>query len=383
MKPSLNLALVGAGFIGRSHALAIHAVNRTFPDVPLQAVPLILAELDARRAEEAAGRLGFQSWTANWEEAVDRADAVILATPSFMHMPIARRTLEQGKPLLCEKPVGLSAAQAAELAALAAAKSTPVAVGFTYTRLPLVRHAKHLIEGGTLGKVVHVRGRHAEDYLADPDAPHSWRLDAATAGRCGALGDLGYHIVAILRELCGPISGLSGISRTVHAQRPDPADGGRLRPVDNEDYAAAVVRFESGAVGTIEASRVAAGRKMDLSFEIVCERGTIAFDAERMNELQVYETGGEQASEGFRRILANPAHPGYAGFLPAPGHQIGFNDLKTIELKEFLEAVAAGRTAAPDLEDATRVSRLCEAILDSSESGCWIADPELYAGKVQ
>src|SRR5690606_3390754 len=162
MKRDLNLALVGAGFIGRSHALAIHAVNRVFPTCALRAQPFILAEANQGRAADAAAEFGFRHWTASWEEAVDRADAVVLATPSFMHRPVALRTLEQGKPLLCEKPVGLSAAEAQELAELAERRGAPVGVGFTYARLPLVRHAKSLIDGGTLGRVVPVRGRHAE-----------------------------------------------------------------------------------------------------------------------------------------------------------------------------------------------------------------------------
>src|SRR5690606_5121645 len=182
---------------------------------------------------------------------------------------------------------------------------------------------------GKLGRVLHVRARHVEDYLADPQAPHSWRLAAASAGRYGALGDLGYHILAILRLLCGPIAEIGGFASTIFAERP--AGGARAR-VENEDYASALLRFESGAIGTVETSRVALGRKMEVSFEIVCEGGTLAFDAERMNELRFYEAGQPADAQGFRTILANAAHPGYAGFLPAPGHQIGFNDLKTIEL---------------------------------------------------
>lgn len=381
MQRDLKFALVGAGFIGRSHALAIHAVNRTFPSVPIGAKAHILAELDEGRARRAAAELGFDRWTTSWEEAVDEADAVVIAVPSFMHRAIALRALEQGKPLLCEKPVGLAVGEAAELHAAAVRTGAPNAVGFTYVRQPVVQHARQIIESGALGRVLHLRGRHAEDYLADPAVPHSWRLNAATAGRYGALGDLGYHIIAMLRMICGPIAGLSGVTRTVHATRPDPASGGQPRVVDNEDYAAAVLRFENGAVGTVEASRIAAGRKMDISFEITCERGTIAFDGERMNELEVFEVGQAQAEQGFRRILANPAHPFYAGFLPAPGHQLGFNDLKTIELAMFLTAIAEGKCAAPDLSDALRISRICEALLDSADTGRWIENPEDYAGK--
>ena len=371
----INLALVGAGFIGRSHALAIHAVNHVFPDCPARARAFILAENTAERAREAARLLGFEQSTGDWEEAVDRADAVIIAAPSMLHAPVTERAIMRKKPVLCEKPVGLCAAEAARLADLAGAAGVVHAVGFTYARLPLVRHARTLIESGQLGRVLHVRGRHAEDYLADPKAPHNWRLSAASAGRYGALGDLGYHILAVLRLLCGPIAELSGNVSTIFAERPA---GGTTLAVENEDYASALLRFDSGAVGTIETSRVALGRKMDVSFEIVCEGGTLVFDGERMNELRLYEAGQPVDVQGFRTILANASHPDYAGFLPAPGHQIGFNDLKTIELRAFLEGIASGRPVAPDLRDAACISRICDAILDSSATGTRIADPENY-----
>jgi predicted dehydrogenase len=373
MTPDIRFALIGGGFIGRSHALAIHAANLAFPDLPLRTRAHILAEGDEARARDAAARLGFDHWTASWEEAVDAAQAVVIAVPGFLHFPIAERVLRQGKPLLCEKPVGLGADEARQLAALAETSGSVHAVGFTYVRLPLVRYAKSLLDSGRFGRILQVRGRHFEDYLADPSAPHGWRLSRKTAGRFGALGDLGYHIIAILRFLCGPIAELSGLARTFHAKRP--AMGGS-EPVENEDYASATLVFENGAVGVVETSRVALGRKMEVSFEIVCEGATIVFDAERMNELRIYEAGQGEISAGFRTVLANASHPDFAAFLPAPGHQIGFNDLKTIEIAAFMRGIAERRSVAPDLHDAARISAICDAILDSSASGRRIARPE-------
>lgn len=372
----LRLALIGAGFIGKSHALAMHAVDRVFPRRGLRCRPYIIAEADEARARVAADALGFPEWTTSWEQAIDRADAVVIAVPSALHRAIAAHAIAARKPLLCEKPVGLSSQEASELGAAAAAAGVSNAVGFTYVRAPMVQHAKALLASGKLGKPVHFTGRHVEDYLADAEAPHSWRLSRDTAGRCGALGDLGCHILSIARELCGPIAGLVGTARTVHARRPIAAGASATKPVENEDYASAMLRFADGTPGLIETSRVAHGRKMDLSFELTCERGTIRFEAERLNELKLYLAGEDAANAGFRTILVNPLHPDYAGFLPAPGHGLGFNDLKTIELHQFLEAVAAGRTASPDLHDASRIARLCEAILDSAESGRWIEQPE-------
>lgn len=373
MRERYRIGLVGAGFIGRAHALAIRAVSGIFPDGPA-GEPAVLADLDGARAERLAAATGFARATTDWRAAVDGSDVVVIAVPSDGHAEIARACIAAGKPFLCEKPVGLSAAEAAALAAEAEAAGVPNAVGYTYVRAPMVQEAKRLIASGRLGRPLHVYGRHFEDYLASPEAPFSWRLDASLAGRCGALGDLGCHILSILRTLVGPVEALSGSATLVHAERTD-ADG-RRRRVENEDHAAAHLRFAGGLPGTVEVSRVALGRKMDVAFEVSCERGAIRFDGERTNELQVLLTDGEAATAGFRRVLAGPAHPAFAAFLPAPGHGLGFNDLKTIEIAAFLAAVAEGRSLDPDLSEAARIGRLCEAVLDSAASGGWIRDPE-------
>jgi predicted dehydrogenase len=368
------MALVGAGFIGRSHGLAIRAVNGVFADCAIDAHAHILADSDPIRLARASASLGFDRSTTDWRIAVDDADAVIIAVPSNGHAEIARRAIGQGKPILCEKPVGLSSVEAQSLADEAAEMRVVNAVGFTYLRAPLVRYARRLLEDGRLGRPLHFYGRHFEDYLAAPEAPFSWRLAAATAGRCGALGDLGCHIISIARYLCGPIASLVGSSTIVYPDRPTGDAAGLRRKVENEDHASVLLRFASGVPGVIETSRVALGRKMDMSFELTCERGTLRFEAERMNEIELYLDDGSNA--GFRRILIAPDHPDYAAFLPAPGHGLGFNDLKTIELKAFLDGIATGVSPQPDLAEAARISRVCEAILDSSATGRWIQDPE-------
>ena len=374
MKRQVRIGLIGAGFIGRSHGLAVRAVNGVFPECPINAVPHILADEAPGKAERAAAALRFSRATGDWREAVDAADAIIIAVPSHAHAEIARRAIAQGKPILCEKPVGLSSDEAQSLADAAAAAGVVNAVGFTYLRSPLVRQARSLIDEGALGRLLHFYGRHFEDYLASPDAPYSWRLSTATAGRCGALGDLGCHVIAIARYLCGPVEALVGSSAIRHAQRRTDEPGSPVRRVENEDHAAALVRFAGGLPGVIETSRVALGRKMDLTFEVTGERGALRFEAERMNEIGLYLD--EKTGSGFRRILIEPAHPDYGAFLPAPGHGLGFNDLKTIEIKAFLEGVAAGENAEPDLAEAARIGRICEAILDSAASGRWVDRPE-------
>lgn len=371
---TVRFALVGAGFIGRIHGLAIQAVNRVFGDAPLRAEATILIDRDAALAERQAAQLGFAHWTTDWEEGLERADAVVIAAPSFMHREIALGAAARGKHILCEKPVGRSAAEADEIAAAAAKAGVSNGVGFTYLRAPLVRHAIDLVRSGTLGKPVSFRGWHVEDYLADPEAPFSWRLDASLAGRSGSLGDLGWHIIAIARALCGPVASLSALAETAYPERR--AGDGATRGVENEDWAGMLVRFASGAVGSIESSRIAHGRKMGIGFELTCERGAVAFDGERTNELSLYRAGEDAAGQGFRTLRINGAHPDYAAFMPAPAHGLGFNDLKTIEIHAFLRAIAERRNLAPDLDEACRIARICEAALASAESGARIDKPE-------
>jgi predicted dehydrogenase len=377
MKGKVRIGLIGAGFIGRSHGLAVRAVNAVFKDCPLAAEAHILADADPERLKSIAASLAFGQATTDWREAVDKADAVIIAVPSNGHMQIARRAIAQGKPFLCEKPVGLSSAEAQTLADEAAATGIVNAVGFTYLRSPLVRHAHNLVAQGVIGRPLHFYGRHFEDYLAFAETPFSWRLSSATAGRCGALGDLGCHIISVARFLLGSVAALVGTSAIMHSRRPTQDPTAPMRTVENEDFAAALLRFADGTPGVIETSRVALGRKMDLTFELTGERGALRFEAERMNEIGLYLD--DKSGSGFRRLLVDSSHPDYGAFLPAPGHGLGFNDLKTIELKLFLEAIALGRNAYPDLGEAARISRICEAILDSGTSGQWIHEPETLA----
>ena len=372
MKPELKLGLIGAGFIGGSHALAVSAVNRVFAEVPLQAIPAVLVDANEDLARRSSQRFGFNRWTTDWHEAVASCDAVIIAVPSFLHREIALAAIEMGRHVLCEKPVGLSSSEADDIAEAARQAGVSNAVGFTYRRAPLVRQAKRLLDSGTLGAPLHFRGWHNEDYLADPQAPFSWRLDASLAGRCGALGDLGWHILSIARFLCGPVAAVCGSVSTFHGQRPVAGDPSTMRVVENEDWAGLSLRFASGAVGLVEVSRVAHGRKMGIAFELVCENGTIIFDGERLNEVEVFRQG----ADGFERMLINADHPDYGAFIPAPGHGLGFNDLKTIELRDFMQAIVSGENADPDLNEAVRIARICEAAIDSSQSNCWIEAPE-------
>ncbi len=255
------------------------------------------------------------------------------------------------------------------MADAAEAAGVVTAVGFNYLKNPLLMAARGMIAGGEIGEVVGFRGLHAEDYMADAEAPWTWRLDPA--GGHGVVADLGSHILSIARFLCGDISELCGQVVTVHGDRPLP--GGGRRAVEVDDVARALLRFASGATGSIEASWLASGRKMSLAFEVTGTRGSIAFDQERMNELQLFVAGGTPGREGFRTVLSGPAHPPYDRFCPAPGHHLGFNDLKTIEVHAVLSAVAGGPAFMPDFREAARIQATVDAIVRSSETGEWVA----------
>ncbi len=367
----INVGLIGAGYIGHSMALAYRAVGALFPDLPRVRLAT-LADIDAKVAAKAAARYGFAASTGDWRTLVaDRSiDIVAIATPNHLHRDMAIAALAAGKHVHCEKPLALDLAQAIEMDAAARRAGTRTIVGYNYLHNPMIRTARAIVESGEIGAPVHFRGAHDEDYMADPALPFSWRCECAYAG-AGALSDLGSHIVSFADALVGPMAEVCGDISTVVAARPVP--GGGTRAVENEDQGQFLVRFANGATGALAASRVAQGRKMGLAFELVCTKGSIAFDQERLNELRVYRADAASGRAGYTTILAGPEHPGYAAFCPAPGHQIGFTDLKTLEVAHFLAAIRDRRPAEPDFAAALRYERVIDAALRSAAERRWVA----------
>lgn len=370
----IGVGLIGTGFIGRTHAMAYRAAPAVFPDLP--PVRLVaVADQNRDQAEAAARRFGFESATDDWTRLLaDPAIGIIaIATPNHLHKDMALAALAAGKHVHCEKPLATAIDDAAAMAEAAAAHpGQHTLVGYNYLCNPLIHEARRLIAAGRIGTPVHFRGTHVEDYMADPDVPFSWRCDRHLAGT-GALGDVGSHIVAMADYLVGPIAEVSADAVTVVTERRQ-ADG-TMRRVENEDQAQCLVRFRSGATGTLEASRVAAGRKMGLTFEITGRNGAIIFDQERMNEIRLYESGGDAATAGFKTILSGPDHPDFGHFVPAAGHGLGFNDLKVIEVRRMIRAVTRGNAVHPDFADALRFERTVDAIARSAEERRWIAVP--------
>ena len=367
----IRVGLIGAGWMGRCHALAYRAVTGVFDGgaVPVLAV---VSDIDGAAAQAAAARFGFERWTDDWRTVVDddRIDVVSIATPNAAHKEIAVAAAARGKHVYCEKPMALTLDDAEAMAAAAQQGGVRTLVGYNYVRNPAVRHAKALIDAGAIGRVAGFRGVYDEDYMADGDLPYTWRCRIADAGT-GTLGDLASHLISVAHFLVGPIAAVSAVTDIVHRHRPIPDRPGETGAVENEDVAHALVRFADGATGLVSSSRVAWGRKCRLAWEITGTTGSITFDQERMNELCLFQ-GGEPARNGFKTILTGPDHPPYDRFVPAPGHGLGFNDLKVIEVDHLLSGLTGQTRLFPDFDDALMIERVIHGIVASAGTGQWV-----------
>lgn len=365
---TFGLGLIGTGFMGKTHALAYRAAGAVFGDLPAVALAA-LCDTPAERASSMATQFGFDRATDDWRALVEdpAVGIVSITAPNALHREMALAALAAGKHVHCEKPLALTLAEAEEMEAAARAAGVLTMVGYNYVHNPAIAHARRLISDGVIGQPVHFRGWVDEDYQADPDLPWTWRARRADAG-LGVLGDLGCHLVAMAHVLMGPIESVIADTQIIHETRPLPGGSDRA-PVENEDTASAIVRFAGGAQGTLCASRSAWGRKNKLDWEVHGLRGTIAFGQERMNELRLYVNDGPRSEQGFRTVLTGPEHPPYDAFCPAPGHQLGFGDLKTIEVAAFLRAIAEGREAFPNFSDALEFERVIHAIDASAGEG--------------
>ena len=368
---SLQVGLIGTGFMGKCHALAYRNVKAVFGDIP-EIKLHSLCEVPHERAIKIADQFGFENATDDWEALVNdpAIDIISITTPNKLHKQMALAALAAGKHVWCEKPLALTLGEAEEMAEAAKAAGTKTMVGYNYLKNPIIAHAKQLIEQGAIGRLLHFRGFVDEDYQADPTLPWTWRATKADAG-LGTLGDLGCHLVSLAYELVGPIESLTADIQTVYPERPMP-EGDGMGKVENEDVATAIIRFENGILGTLASSRSAWGRKNHLGFEIHGDKGMLIFDQERMNELQLYQNQGPKSEQGFKTIFAGPDHPLYEHFCPAPGHGLGFNELKLIELAAFVKDIAGEETAQPNFQTALEFERVIHAIARSAESRSWV-----------
>jgi predicted dehydrogenase len=376
----IRIGLIGAGFMGRAHAIAYREVGAVF-DLPAAPVLELIAEIDQRTATAAARKLGFRRATADWRQLVQdpAVDLVDITAPTAAHREIAIAALAAGKHVYCEKPLAVTAVEARGLAARAAKTGVVTMVGFNYLKNPIQTLACEIIASGEIGEIIDFRGIHAEDYMISPAAPMTWRCSGPLGS--GVVADLGSHIVSLARYLVGPIESVCGTLDTIVKQRPVARGARRRQRVRSDDQARFLVRFANGSGGTIEASWVSTGRKMQLAYEIAGTKGSLAFTQERMNELRLYAAGQEPGREGYKTIATDPNHPPYGAFCPAPGHQLGFNDMKVIEVRDLLLAVAGKGKAWPDFREAWEIQRVIDAVIRSDAGRRWVRIDEIERRK--
>jgi len=362
----IGVGMIGYAFMGRAHSHAWRNVARVF-DVPLEPDMACICGRNAEAVAAAASKLGWSSHETDWRRVIERddVDLVDVSTPGDTHAEIAIAALGAGKHVLCEKPLANTLEEAEAMAEAASTSDRVAMVGFNYRRVPAVELARRLIADGRLGVVRHVRAVYLQDWIVDPDFPLVWRLRRELAGS-GALGDIGAHIVDLSQHLTGDaIASVSGLTETFVRERPLPGGGGR-GAVTVDDAALFLARFAGGAVATFEASRLATGHKNGLRIEVNGSLGSLAFDLERLNELELYE------SEGFARVLVTePDHPWLEAWWP-PGHVLGWEHTFTNQARDLLCAIGDGVACAPTFADGLQVQRVLDAVLRSSERGAWV-----------
>ncbi len=358
--------------MGECFALAFSAVQQLYPELP--PIRLVgLCDTNATKLSEVKRHGRFENYCEDWRSFLQEIDmdVAVIATPNDLHKEIAVAALQQNIHALCEKPMAPEIEDAHSMALAARRSSAKTLLGYSYLRNPAIKHVKRLIEYGDIGEITCFRGHFAEDYSADPNTPHSWRYVRSQSG-LGALGDLGCHVVSLSQYLIGDICEVSALSHIAFAERPMPGAADQYAATTNEDFAAALLKFKSGIPGTLDVSRVAWGSKNRLLIEIQGTHGAIRFDQERMNELQLYDARIEASKHGFSKILTAPEHPPYERFIPSPGHQLGFIDLKAIEIGEFFAEICGGPAAGPDFEEGLKIERTIHAIARSSQTRQWV-----------
>jgi len=378
----IGVGLVGYKFMGRAHSNAYRQVARFF-DVDPEPVMRAICGRDEAAVTAAAASLGWESVETDYHQLVNRSDIglVDVSTPGYLHKDVVIAALEVGKHVLCEKPLANSLEEASEMLAAVRRAGTIAMVNFNYRRVPAVQFAKKLIDDGKLGEIRHWRAVYLQDWLVDPSIPLAWRLKKEFAGS-GALGDIGAHILDLSQFLIGPVTEVVGTLKTYIKERPIEvaASGGsglswdsgkEMGDVTVDDGTTFLARFENGASGSFEATRMALGRRNYNRFEINGSNGSLAFNLERLNELEVFLGDDEPGLQGFRSINVTEAvHPYTANWWPA-GHIIGWEHTHIHVVKDLLDGIKGGFNPAPSFEDGYRCQAVLDAVERSAASGTW------------
>lgn len=361
----IGIGIIGGGYMGKAHSVAMAAVGAVFNTGLRPRLEVICATSQAS-AESYRAAYGFARATPDWRVLVadPRVQAIVIASPQETHREIAEAAFARGLPVFCEKPLGATLDDSRAMVAAAQASACVNMVGFNYIRTPASQFARALVASGEIGDVTWFRGEHTEDFDADGTKPANWRNFGAANG---TMGDLAPHMINAALALIGPIARLSADIATVFPNRP----GTQGRKV-NDDIGQFMCRFGNGAMGHLSFSRVAQGRKMGYAYEITGTKGSIRFDQEDQNALWLYRADDPAGLRGFRKILTGPEHPDYLPFCQGPGHGTGYQDQIIIEARDFLHAIETNTTIWPSFRDGMEVNRIIAAAHTSAQTGAWV-----------
>jgi predicted dehydrogenase len=371
---TLNVGMIGYGFMGRAHSNAYKQVGQFFPSDHRVVLKAACAR-DAAKAKAFADQWGYESVETDWRKLVDRddIDAIDICTPNNTHREIALAAADAGKMILCEKPLAMDSAEGEEMASAVESAGVANTVWYNYRRVPAVTLAKELIDRGTLGKIFHYRANFLQDWTISADLPQGgaglWRLDVAAAGS-GVTGDLLAHCIDTAVWLNGSITGVSAMTETFVKQRKHNLTG-KVEPVEIDDACAFLCRFGNGSLGLFESTRYARGHKALYTFEVNGEKASLKWDLHDLHRLQYFDHGDPGILRGWRSIhVSDPDHP-YMKHWWVPGLQIGYEHTFVHQVADFLEAAAKGKPCPPTFRDALETQRVCDAVLKSAKNnGC-------------
>ena len=384
----VGVGLISVGWMGKVHSRAYQSIPVVYPELGITPKLIIAADTSLERIEYAKNVLGYAEGTQDYREVLARedVDVVSICAPNFLHAEIGIAAAQAGKAFWIEKPVGRGAADTKSVQDAALKAGVVSSIGFNYRHAPAIEYAKELIASGKLGRITNFRGTFFADYSSEPKGALSWRFTRELAGS-GVLGDLMGHLVDLVHYVIGPVAEVSALTETVYAERPiaqmgsgthfDIIEDGEMGPVENEDYAAMLVRLSNkaiadGAIGTLEASRVTVGKRASYNLEIYGTEGSLSWDFERMNELHLAldRTG---AHVGYQRIMAGPQFGDFSHFQPGAGTSMGYDDLKVIEAKKFLQAFVGTARDNSNINDAYAAALVCDAAEQSVATKAWVS----------
>lgn len=381
-KQTIGVGLVSLGWMGRLHTRSYKALAEKFPELDATVQLVHCADPIKDNQTWARDVLGYRRVTADYREVINdpAVDVVSICAPNYLHREIALAAAAASKPFWIEKPMGVSASESKDIAVAAAEAKLVTAVGFNYRHAPAIQQARQLIRSGELGRITNARCWLIADYASDPHGPLTWRYDRQRAG-AGVIGDLMSHGADLVQYLCGRIESVTAVSDTFIKERPIPTKigvghsgfevGDELGEVENEDYVAILALIENGIVATLESSRVSVGPRAEYIIEVYGTHGSVRWNFEHLNDLYVCRGRANGAYQGYVRAMASPDFPFFDRFQPGAGTSMGFDDLKVIEAKLFIESVLSGRQLAPSVADGWAAAEIDEAAVASALDGQW------------